>query len=310
MTETRRNRGMMWVIALLGMSFITSCTPGSGILESEPEVTDIPMIEPGEEMALPLDSYTLTMESYTALQLAAWLLTGDCVERFGGKYTLTESTLLSGLPPLDSKNERRYGLLDPESAAIRGYNAVDSPDSDAPDGESKREGWDPSDAELLIVRGATAGMDIPTDVNGAPLPEGGCLTEANRVLEEGAPPEPANTRLGTDLGVEAHERSEKDSRVVEAAERWSECMQRAGHSYDEVSAPNNQDWPEPPTDAEIAVAMADVNCKLETNLVGISFAVESAYQEQLIEENARALEEIRMYLEVQLENAARVLAQN
>lgn len=84
-------------------------------------------------------------------------------------------------------------------------------------------------------------------------------------------------------------------------------MGRSGYDYDSVWEPNNQNWPEPVGEEEIAVAEADVACKQEVNLVGIWFAVESAYQRRTIQQNAEDLEPHRLVLEAEVANAAAVL---
>lgn len=256
-------------------------------------------------IVLPLDSYEYDFEDDFVVERAVWLLTSRCVARFGGEYTITEESLLAGIPPLDSVNERRYGLLDAQSAASHGYNVPDL-GSDAPDGSDT--GWDPSETELLLVRGAEAGATVPLDIDGSPLPEGGCLGESNRLVEAGAPPRPANMELLNELTGESYQRSESDSRVRDAMSGWSDCMRRAGYDYRSIWEPNDRDWPEPAGDEEIAAAVADVECKQEVNLVGIWLAVETAYQNQLIEQHAEELAALRAYRDAEKENAARILA--
>jgi hypothetical protein len=86
-------------------------------------------------------------------------------------------------------------------------------------------------------------------------------------------------------------------------------MATRGYRYAEVMDPNNQAWPEPPGDTEIATATADVGCKIETNLVGVWSAVEAAYQRRIIEQNPEHFAGTQRFLETVDRNAARVLAE-
>ena len=59
--------------------------------------------------------------------------------------------------------------------------------------------------------------------------------------------------------------------------------------------------------AEIATARADVACKRRTDLVGIWFSVESAYQGAAIRLNAAALGQAKATMQQELRTAATLL---
>lgn len=83
-----------------------------------------------------------------------------------------------------------------------------------------------------------------------------------------------------------------DSRYVHASNQWSRCMKAAGFEYeDPIAAIGDVEWRETEnaTALEIAVATADVGCKVETNLVGLGAAVQSAYDNRYIGENVPEL---------------------
>lgn len=294
---------------------LMACTSGSGSeAEPEPEVGPTPTVTSAAQLRPPLDAYRITRKDYIALQRAAWLLTRDCVRRFGGEYTQPESAVVANLPGFENDNDRRYGLFDPDSAAKRGYNVppsdtgVSEPGGgDGTDPQAgKSDGWNPSAAELLLVRGVSAGADTPTDANGKPLPKGGCAGEADRTLAKDVK-KPANDKLGGELSIQAHKRSEADSRVRAVMKRWSDCMARGGFTYQTVWEPNDYPWPVVAGETEKATAAADVRCKRETNLVGVWYAVETAYQRRLIDDNAEALTKLKDYVEATNRNAARVV---
>ncbi|MEV6844241.1 hypothetical protein [Actinoplanes sp. NPDC051411] len=298
-----------------------ACVHGSNPTEPEPSIGPIPTIDNANQLNLPLDAYDVKKKEYVSVRRAAWILTGDCVARFGGTYTLPESVLLDNLPPFELGNSRRYGLIDSKNAGERGY---DLPPSIAPSsttdstpqessGKGKGAGgWNPSDAELVLVRGAEPGKLAPKDANGKELGRGGCSAEADQILAQGfssdttIPQGQMDENLPSRLAADTFHQAERDSRVVKAMKEWSDCMQRSGYSYKSIWDPNNENWPEPPAATEIATATADVKCKREVNLTGMWFAVEIGYQNRVVAKNSAALDILLKYHAAQARNAARV----
>jgi hypothetical protein len=298
------------ILAATLLMSATACTESSNA-QGEPEIGEIPVITDIAQVELPLDSYALAIQDYQSVQRASWYLIADCVTRFGGTYTLTEETFLSMHQALfENAHERRYGLFDADSAAIHGYRvpgALIEPDAT----EKETTGWNPSDTELLIVRGTSAGIGgaPPTDTSGDPLPEDGCSGEATRIIEDGLP-EPEDIMLIGELARESFARSEADSRVRDALSRWSDCMAEHGYDYQTIWDPNDFEWPDPVGDEEINAASADVECKRSANLIGVWSTVEAAYQERLVSENEEGLNDLRDYNRGQIDNAASVLTGN
>ncbi len=302
-----RIRCARMLVALLG-ALCVGCASGGEPEETEPSIGPPPRLERPAEVVLPLDAYVPTKQEYVTVLHAVWKLTSDCVSRFGARYTASEEKLAADVPPLDRLNERRYGLFSAESAARSGYAA--SEDEHAA-GNGDSAGWDPTPNEKFLVVGRTAefagAREMPKDVNGKPLPAEGCTGEAWRKLADGARL-PADPRLTDQLRVRAFDRAENDSRVRSAISAWSECMAKRGHTYASVWEPNDKGWPDPPGASEIATATADVACKRETNLVGIWYTVEKAYQQRTIDRNAEALAVVKEHLRAQARNAATTLA--
>jgi hypothetical protein len=297
---TRRARGAV-LVATCGL--VVSCTSGPGS-DSEPKLGPLRAVKAPADVTLPLDADRLSQREYLTVQRAAWRLTRDCVRRFGGEYTVPESAVVANLPQLEHDNERRYGLLDGDSAAARGYNVA--PDQ-LPPPVDRSTAWNPTDAEKLLVRGASGGVaDVPKDVAGNPLPSGGCQGEADRKLSDGAK-SPPNEHLGEQLSLETFQRSGNDSRVHAAMAKWSACMKSAGYSYQTIWDPNDKKWPDPAGQEEIATAKADVACKVESNLAAIWMQVETAYQKRKLEERAQELELAQQFARTTARNAARVV---
>ncbi|MEU7059581.1 hypothetical protein [Streptomyces sp. NPDC046197] len=83
-----------------------------------------------------------------------------------------------------------------------------------------------------------------------------------------------------------------DRRVTTVFARWSACMATRGFRVSDPLHPADKlpSLTEPvPSRAEIDQAEADVVCKQRTDLVGVWFAVESAYQRTAMGRNAAAL---------------------
>jgi hypothetical protein len=224
------------------------------------------------------------------------MLGRDCMRRFGLDWPVIE-----GAPPDSNQppHRRRYGLFDLEHAQQHGYH----PDP------TKQGGWEP-----VIERDATpeemavwAGRGR-AQINGQPVPEGGCAGEAIQKLADGAPPPPQI--FPEQLANEAHKRAEQHSSVREAMNRWSDCMKRRGFQYQTPSDANNDSrWhTNQPEQPEIETAKADVICKQESNLVAIWYGVEIAYQKKIIEEKSSQLEAAKAYNETIIRNAARYVA--
>lgn len=277
----------------------------------EPPIGEIPIVTNAAELRLPLDSYMYDTDLYVAMISAQTVLRSKCMARFGVTYSPDPPP---GKPTLDldRHNSRRYGLLDLDSARVRGYHA-DFPAGEPPVlGPVVREPkTEFSDYHYFLLAGRSrpefADWELPLDRDGRPLPEEGCNGEASDIVSEGKSP---MLGLYNEFGRQSHDLSRADRRVQAAMAEWSACMKRKGYDYADVFEPNDREWPDPPGEAERATAVADVECKIETNLVGIWAAVESAYQTVLIEENAEAFAAQRDFLDTIARNSARVLAEN
>ncbi|MBP2056739.1 hypothetical protein J2Z21_009758 [Streptomyces griseochromogenes] len=100
-----------------------------------------------------------------------------------------------------------------------------------------------------------------------------------------------------------------DSRVKAVFSRWSACMKAHGyHLADPLKAADLPSMSAPePTSAEIAQAETDVACKGKVNVVGVWFAVESAYQKSEIKENREKMADIKKQRVVEAADIQRLL---
>ncbi len=306
MSTSRLRFAALAVTLFVGVT-ASGCDSGGEGGGKEPALGQIPVVSGPVNPALPLDGYSLDQKAYLTVQRAAWQAISRCVSRFGITYT-APPPVAGDLPPMSGDNRLRYGLIDLNAAQARGYrsSAGSSPDSGKNSDSGKSSRWDPSPTELLIVRGAGTGQTPPRDSAGAALPTGGCLAEATALTQQGAK-DSGNGDLALTLAKDTYERSFRDSRTVAAEESWSSCMKKAGFSFATSRDANNHRWPDPVGAEEKAAAVADVKCKISTNLVGIWWAVETAYQRRALEENAPALKQVKDFNDNQVRNAARIL---
>ncbi|MFI9149257.1 hypothetical protein [Streptomyces sp. NPDC053367] len=270
------------------MSILISCSSGSSgshdrksEQNSEPAVSDIPRITAAADLRLPLQDYLLDDRQLRDLDRARVVLIDRCMRGFGFTYAVRQPDADHGPR---SATERRYGITDAADAAAYGYGLGErDPALQKPPPRPVLR----ADAEtVLFGKGRSS-------IKGRKVPEGGCMTQADRSL---GPAAPAGTDPGLpqQLSFRAFDLSRADSRVRAAIRAWSACMARGGHDYADPLAPLADPALTGRTDRQaIATATADIRCKRRTNLVGVWFTVESAYQKRLIDRNTGELDAVR-----------------
>jgi hypothetical protein len=301
---------------VLGAAVTAGCGAG-GDAEGEPSLGTVPVVNSDADIVLPLDAYRYTNRDYLAMMRAHSRLTADCMRRFGVEFPYQDTSgVVAGVntPDFDHANSRRYGLLDPESAAVRGYLPQDAPAEETPTGKgaagpaATEGGFEMTPQIMFLLKGKAqpefATAVLPTDSTGRRLSDDGCLGEAERTLAGGN--RAVNVSLADLYASEAHRRAQNDSRLTAAMTAWSTCMRERGYDYASSWGPNDREWPRPPGAEEIATAGADVQCKRQTNLAGTWLALETAYQHREIDRHAQELAELRRYLQNVVRNSARV----
>lgn len=303
MVRGRRLKALRAVLAptvLVAPLTLAGCAfGGGGTTADEPAIGPAPAIRDATQIKLPLDAY---VPREGILGKANDLLLRDCVRRYG--FSLAAVAETRPRPP----NERRFGIVDADQAARRGYNPPPEWDHGATSQQRQLAVPNPPPTEILYGRASNSPRRTIQQYAGKPVPNGGCVGEVRTRLSSGAPVG-ADPRLGETLATRAHAQAENDSRVTTAWGRWSACMARSGFTYKTPWHAHDDRWAgDTASVREIRTARADVACRNETNLVGIWVAVESAYQRRLIEKNAVALAETRKLLETLQRNVARVMA--
>ncbi|MCP3822400.1 hypothetical protein NLX86_31235 [Streptomyces sp. A3M-1-3] len=282
----------------------------------EPAVASTPTLLRTQGLTFPLDAYERTDADRDLLSRSQQLLAGRCMARYGFTYSPPP------MPATDRGQDgsRRYGVSDPAAAATYGY---------ASPGSARGAARPPQQAALsatgrLVLHGPDdlAPDKLPKSrreaettksgikVNGTAIPVGGCLRESFLKLYAPAP-DSVDTLFVFSLVAEAESHAREDSRVRRVFNQWSQCMKESGYS---AASPlgaaeklgfQNQELSSP---AAVTAAKTDVACKEKVNLVGVAFAVESAYQRGLIEKNAETLKLAKAQHEERLRLASTLAA--
>ncbi|MEV0194300.1 hypothetical protein AB0I39_37990 [Kitasatospora purpeofusca] len=256
-----------------------------------PAVGRVPVPADGRIPELPLDAYVLDPKEHGTLLRSLALLTSRCMA--GAGLPMPPPAATGPVPADPGRNDRRYGIVDPAGAAVNGYHPPPQPSQEDP----------PLSPQQLEALAGTA--------DGGPGPGGapaiGCHGAA-AVRITGTRDYPSTTgEVVQAIDLASFELSRKDDRVASVIRNWSACMARSGHSQ---SDPLNIVGIASPvaSDAEKAIAGADIGCKQETGLVAVWYAVESAYQQELIQKNKKALDDLLGRRADQLRKAQDVLA--
>ena len=263
-----------------------------------PVVTEVPRLLASVDLRLPLADYIPSINEVQRMGLARRELIGRCMQRFGVDIAIPKP--VTGVGPR-TWTERRYGITDAAHAAVLGYGLGKRDPSAHPD---PTRGPKLSPLALAVLTGEGAALP-----NGVQVPPGGCSGDAERALQGPDGDQVSDWYLAQRLSQESFGRSQRDPRVLAAFKRWSDCMRVKGHEYDEPLAPfSDPSLRNGSTRKAIATAVDDVECKRRTNLVGIWYAVESAHQKLLIDDNRAALATLAEANAVTSAVVARVLA--
>ncbi|MCX4780336.1 hypothetical protein [Streptomyces sp. NBC_01264] len=290
---------------LLALVLAGCSDPDGGSAHGEPELGEVAVAPATASISLPLDAYTDTDAETVRMGQVQQRLLSRCMARYGFPYEEVMPSGQAGAQGPEGRHRALFGAADAEFAAAHGY------DTTAGKGRPVKPPAAPlSESATLVMHGERPGgaqgaaqppdaaseeeaaqVDSGIDVGGQKVPPGGCIREAYRRLY-------APTKDSVDLlfpfglASEAHERSKGDSRVTEVLKNWSACMEKSGYTglkdpYEVVQKLGLEaDLGGPKA---VTAAKADVACKREVNLVGVWAAVEKAYQQRLVEEQAETL---------------------
>lgn len=240
-----------------------------------------------EEIVLPLDrEYLLNDAELALVEGANYALTDSCMQRSGYRYPLG----MIDWSRTDPTPDRRYGLWSPSRAAQFGYDLPPAPADDAI-------------AEVIAASEDAQYYDMSVacldTTEQLPLLSGelvGGDPDAERLLE-----------VAVRGAGEARTFAEGDPLWERTIGAWRECLSDAG-----VGAPSEPgNWtPSFPRDdaaAQVRIAIADVQCKEQTDLVQTLANLEAQYQAAFIDVNEAALEPLATAKQETIERARAIL---
>ncbi|MEV6105010.1 hypothetical protein AB0M28_09875 [Streptomyces sp. NPDC051940] len=235
-------------------------------------------------MVLPLEKYMVTYAQEVAVQQARDITEIRCMASFG--FTDWETEPLGTSPPVAATAANmplRYGVSDLEDARKYGQHPPQLGYESTP--PPSRE--DPQAVEVL--NGMKADGQPLTEKNGRPVPEDGCLGKVGRDVGN------LDVSLVERLNGDSFTESQKAPTVLRAMSKWSACMKDKGYDVNTVWGISDRvgTTGDAASGEEVAITVADVECKTTTSLVQTWFDEEEAIQKRLIADNAPALEASR-----------------
>lgn len=274
-----------------------AAAPSAPVVKGAAQAISDPGLTQG--LVLPLEAYMESFPEQSAIARAQVKLVEGCMATFGFTY----APPAPGVPLSndDANMNRRYGVSDADEAAQYGYHL---PNYAAPPVTSSPV----SSAEDLVLTGHTGNTASPSAAastyHGVQIPHNGCIGSSTAKLGG-----VLNTALPDQLDSTSLSQSQAEPVVQTALHAWSACMKSKGYTVDTpfnapaLAASSNG---RSPTSQEIEVAVADVGCKQQTNLVNTWFTAESAVQDQQVEHNQLALNQLRQQIDAAVKAAAAV----
>ena len=307
------------VAVLLLFGLVMSCStdavdPSAG---SQGSAADSDAV--ADDITLPIDFYGYTALEIGQVILARELLTGDCMHRLGvrpeaepDRRSLEQDTQ-SRIDDFGFYgNKRRYGVTRMDVAATYGYHLPSTVnDASGTPAEGEKEPPSPTgseSAEDLALSGPGSDGQHPANVNGHPVPPGGCRGEAVGIIAgTGAL---GNAGLVRTIAWESYDHALQDPTLADALEQWSSCMKTKGYDFSSplVTSSTFDIDERTVTQKEIETAMADVDCKQQTRLVDTWRDIEGIYQKNKISENGRQLDEIKEERDLCMERVTEIIA--
>ncbi len=307
----RRDCAVPAVVAVFLAAAVTGCTSAAGGRPAaagnpEPAVTPLPLTATAtpsrpSDLVLPIAPYLFTDAQSSQLAAAHTELVSACMKRYGFAYSVSTASAPSVRLPA---NESRYGVMTPDQARYGYHFMAEEMKRLQPAAAPAHDAPKVTPAMASVLTGTAGGP-----VNGRSVPSGGCNAEATAKLG-GRNGRYGDPDIAESIQADSFTRSQSDVRVLKTFAAWSACMRAGGYHYkDPNAATNDPRWSSSaePTAAEIATARADVACKRRTDLVGVWFSVESAYQAAAIELNAGSLRQARSTMRRELRIAAALI---
>ncbi len=264
----------------VGIAYASSARDSASVeVVEELSIGAIPSIRSGADIALPIDEYQVSAKDQNLILHAEHEAMVSCMARFGLDWDVPVQEVGTDGFAYD----RLFGVSNLEEVKSHGYHAPESGGSVNADGSMSDPIKDANTVPLTEEQDAvSSGLSELTEVNGEKIPNGGCIAEARSKV--GTQDDPVLELSEATIGYGAMQ-ADKDPRVLKGFARWSGCMAESGYSYATPWDSNDDpSWSTAEATAkEIAVAVADVRCQQESNLLGLRVAVAAAWQREYMQ---------------------------
>ncbi|MFI6492983.1 hypothetical protein [Streptomyces sp. NPDC050564] len=278
---------------------------GKPIVNKENWPKKIPTSGLTKDLTLPLEAYMASYEDQVTVEQAANDLQQSCMKDYGIDLTLPRAGANPPPSDNDANIERRYGITDRAEAEKYGYELPPALQE-----HTEQTMRDLSGVEVEVLTGHTkpelpkapkevkAGEPVArpgqgtkparAEYNGKKLKTGGCIGWSKDQLDV----KEADSTFVAQLAGDSLVQSMKDDKVIKAIAAWSSCMDGKGHKgladpYKAMDQGVTNDGE--PSQESIALAVDDIDCKKQTDLVKTWFGVESAIQDKQIADNKSQL---------------------
>lgn len=248
------------------------------------------------DMELPFEAYELSPKEFEDSQTALWGAVRPCMVDLG--FTGFDFAPEPVAEEFEEHEDLRYGTYRTANAEKYGYRppftvvaraGVASADGGSADVVGGKEPDFTAEEEAALdgvspERTGVTPKRVTRTASGAAIPQGGCYGQALDEVTGGHADTYLNDTLVEELNGRAYDQSLTDPKVKAVFAQWSDCMKEAGHDYaSPIDANNDPKWTgDRASKDEIAVATADTECKVKTNLVPVWHDAESAIQKDLV----------------------------
>ncbi|OJF10570.1 hypothetical protein BG844_31320 [Couchioplanes caeruleus subsp. caeruleus] len=252
-----------------------------------------------------MDGYRPSPDEQARSDRAQATLERACLTRFGLRWEGPgESALDFGSRSIASERAARFGVVDEDQAARHGYQAPPWSARDPGVRAALTEHHHDTPTELNKVL-----YGLASQYGGQRVPTGGCRAEAAARLMKGEPS--VDRSLPARLEQQAVAASVQDPRLAAVLRAWASCMERAGHRYaSPKAAADDPRWKgaSTSTEAERAVALADVRCQNKTRYLPTLIDVTAEHQRELISRHATELSRLKRLENTRARNVAEALS--
>jgi hypothetical protein len=269
--------------------------PGKGGGRPQISVQPVPPADSTQPIVMPLDVYEqVASQEQDALSESQTLLMQRCMAARGFTYPAPASPS-NGFQALQGIEDDPFGIVSMSQAETYGYAT--------PKGSGSQQG--PGIIGFVggtVFSGALSHHGVaytsalfgygPGSGGGGPGGHQGCYEQTSTEVygRLGGSPNPDPVPM---IAAQASQWAQTDRRVLAVERAWSRCMAQHGYSYRTPQQVQQHNWPSVPSTGEVATAVADVSCKVRTDLPNTWLTVEAAYEDALIGQNLTALSQLQ-----------------